>query len=111
MIMKSTIPVGIRGAIPESKKGKEYLALVEEQFKGSSKVYIGTLIQKLLNTKYNGTSSIREHIMMMMDMSIKLKARNMEISYGFFVHFIMTSLPSEYNAFKYLTILEKKSGA
>ena len=73
---------------------------MEEQLKRSSKVYASTLIQKLLNTKYNRIGSIREHIMMMTDMSAKLKAMNMEISYGFLVHFIMTSLPPEYNVFK-----------
>ena len=99
MIMRSTISVGIREAILESEKAKKYLASVEEHFKGSSKVYASTLIQKLLNTKYNGTG-IREHIMMMTDMSAKLKAMKMEISDGFLVHFIMTSLPPEYNAFK-----------
>ena len=36
----------------------------------------------------------------MTDMSAKLKAMKIEISDGFLVHFIMTSLPPEYNAFK-----------
>src|SRR5438045_1125057 len=100
MIMKITVSVGIRGAIFESEKAKEYLASVEEQFKGPLKVYASTLIQRLLNTKYNGIGNIREHIMMMTDMSAKLKAMNMEISDGFLVHFIMTSLPTKYNSFE-----------
>src|SRR6266542_2896062 len=83
----------------EENYAEKYLASVEEHFKGSSKVYASTLIQKLLNTKYNGTG-IREHIMTMTDMSAKLKAMKMEISDGFLVHFIMTSLPPEYNDFK-----------
>ena len=57
MIMRSTILVGIRGAIPESEKAKKYLASVEEHFKGSSKVYASTLIQKLLNTNTMGQAS------------------------------------------------------
>ena len=100
MIMKTSISVGIRGAIPDSENAKEYLASVEEKFKGSTKVYASTLIQRLLSAKYDGSSSIREHIMMMTDMAGKLKGMDMEISDGFLVHFIMTSLPSEYTTFK-----------
>nr|CCI55442.1 PH01B031C15.25 [Phyllostachys edulis] len=100
MIMKTSISVGIKGAIPDSENAKEYLASIEEKFKGSTKVYVSTLIQRLLSTKYDGSSSIREHIMMMTDMAGKLKGMDMDISDGFLVHFIMTSLPSEYIAFK-----------
>ena len=96
MIMKTSISVGIRGAIPDSENAKEYLASVEEKFKGSTKVYASTLIERLLSAKYDGSNSIREHIMMMTDMAGKLKGMDMEISDGYIVHFIMTSLPSEY---------------
>ena len=62
-----------KGAIPNSEKAKLYLASVEEKFKGTSKVYVSTMIQKLLNTKYNyGSDGIREHIMMITDMAAKL---------------------------------------
>ncbi|XP_062208765.1 uncharacterized protein LOC133910267 [Phragmites australis] len=112
MIMRNSISDAIRGAIPNSEKAKTYLASVEEQFKGTSKVYASTLIQKLLNTKYNyGSGGIREHIMMMTDMAAKLKGMDMEISEGFLVHFIMTSLPPEFTPFKinYNTQKEKWS--
>jgi hypothetical protein len=100
MIMKSTITLGIRGAIPDSECAKTYLASVEEQFKGSTKVYASTLIMKMLTTKYDGKSGVREHIMTMNDMAAKLKGMDMEISEGFLVHFIMTSLPMKYGPFK-----------
>ncbi|KAD5802269.1 hypothetical protein E3N88_13629 [Mikania micrantha] len=77
-----------------------YLTAVEEQFKGNSKAHASTLIMKLVSTKYDGLSGIREHIMMMNDMARKLKGLDMEISDGFLVHFIMTSLPASYEAFK-----------
>ncbi|XP_071705289.1 uncharacterized protein [Rutidosis leptorrhynchoides] len=100
MIMKNSISPAIRGAIPDSENAKEFLEFVEEQFKGSSKSHASTLILKMLTTKYDGVSGIREHIMMMNDMASKLKGMNMEISEGFIVHFIMTSLPSQYGPFK-----------
>ncbi|GJV60786.1 zf-CCHC domain-containing protein [Tanacetum coccineum] len=100
MIMKNSISVAIRGAIPDSENAKEFLKSVEEQFKGSSKANASTLILKMLTTKYDGLSGVREHIMMMNDMASKLKGMDMEISEGFLVHFIMTSLPAQFSPFK-----------
>ncbi|KAJ9561683.1 hypothetical protein OSB04_006843 [Centaurea solstitialis] len=90
----------IRGAIPDTENAKIYLEAVEEQFKGTSKAHASTLIFKMLTTKYDGSSGVREHIMMMNDMANKLKGMDMEISEGFLVHFIMTSLPAQFGPFK-----------
>lgn len=105
MIIKNSISPGIRGAIADKKDdvdltAKEYLDSIEENFKGSSKTYASTLIMKMLTSRYDGSSGIREHIMSMCDMAAKLKALEMSISDGFLVHFIMTSLPSQYTPFK-----------
>nr|GEU61087.1 putative zinc finger, CCHC-type [Tanacetum cinerariifolium] len=69
-------------AIPDSQNEKEYLISIEEQFKGTSKSHASTLILKMLTTKYDGVSGVREHIMMMSDMANKLKGMDMEISEG-----------------------------
>ncbi|XP_076950413.1 uncharacterized protein LOC143623368 [Bidens hawaiensis] len=100
MLMKNSISMPIRGSIPDSENAKIYLAFVEEQFKGTSKAHASTLILKLVTTKYDGRGGIRGHIMMMNDMHHKLKELDMVISDGFLVHFIMTSLPAAYEAFK-----------
>ena len=56
---------------------------------------------KMVSTKYSGSTDIREHIMVMVDMAEKLKIVDMIISDNFFVHFIMTSLPSpKFEVFK-----------
>ncbi|GAV86615.1 UBN2_2 domain-containing protein [Cephalotus follicularis] len=100
MIMKSSISITIRGAIPNSNDAKTYLASMEEQFKGSSKAHASTLIMKMITTRYDGTSGVREHIMMMNDVTSKLNDIEMAISEGFLVHFIMTSLPMKFGPFK-----------
>ncbi|KAK9074591.1 hypothetical protein SSX86_007189 [Deinandra increscens subsp. villosa] len=100
MVLKNSISVAIRGAIPDTESAKTYLDSVEEQFKGTSKAHASTLILKMLTTKYDGVSGVREHIMMMSNMAHKLKGMNMEISEGFLVHFIMTSLPTQFDSFK-----------
>ncbi|XP_039851815.1 uncharacterized protein LOC120710232 [Panicum virgatum] len=106
MVMMQTISAGIKGVIPTKNaqgvdlKAKEYLAKIEENFKSSSKTYASTLIMKLVGSQYNGQSGIREHILNMCDMANRLKEMQMEISEGFLVHFIMTSLPPQYATFK-----------
>nr|GEZ56011.1 UBN2_2 domain-containing protein [Tanacetum cinerariifolium] len=95
MIIKNSVSVAIRGAIPDSENAKEYLSSVEEQIKRTSKAHASTL-----TTKYDGVSGVREHIMIMSDMANKLKGMDMEISEGFLVHFIMTSLPMQFGPFK-----------
>ncbi|KAL4554216.1 hypothetical protein LXL04_037399 [Taraxacum kok-saghyz] len=100
MIIKNSISMPIRGAIPDSENAKTYLESVEEQFRGTSKAHASTLILKMLTKKYDRSSGVREHIMMMTDMANKLKSMDMEISEGFLVHFIMTSLPVQFGPFK-----------
>jgi gag-polypeptide of LTR copia-type len=106
MIMKNTITSAIRGCISEKDAesntftAKEYLVFVEEQFKSISKTNASALIMKMLTFKYNGISGVREHIMMMNDMAVKLKGMDMAISEGFLVHFIMTSLHAQFGHFK-----------
>ena len=58
-IIKQSISVGIRGAIPDKKNNveltaKEFFDSIEENFKGSSKTYAITLIMKMLISRYNG---------------------------------------------------------
>ncbi|KAG6531602.1 hypothetical protein ZIOFF_005417 [Zingiber officinale] len=54
----------------------------------------------MVTSKYNGLGGVRGHILRMNDMTAQLKAMDMEISEGFLVHFIMTSLPSQFGPFK-----------
>jgi hypothetical protein len=49
---------------------------------------------KILTFKCNGISGVRKHIMMINDMTVKLKDMYMIIFEGFLVYFIMTSLPA-----------------
>ncbi|KAK3039644.1 hypothetical protein RJ639_027235 [Escallonia herrerae] len=100
MIMKGSITIAIRGAIPDSDNAKLYLAHIEEQFQGSSKAHATTLITKMVTLKYSGSNGVREHILRMNDMASQLKGLDMEISEGFLVHFIMTSLPAQFGPFK-----------
>ncbi|GKC04944.1 hypothetical protein Tco_0996554 [Tanacetum coccineum] len=76
MIIKNSISIAIRGAIPDFENAKEYLS------------------------SYDAVSGVHEHIMMMSDMENKLKGMDMEIRKCFLVHFIVTSLSMQLGPFK-----------
>jgi hypothetical protein len=74
VIMDMTINPAIRGALTKNpKNAKDFMANVDEYFKGSTKVNAITLLSKLINTKYDGQGSVREHIMSLVDLRDKLK--------------------------------------
>ena len=100
MIMKGSITPAIRGAIPDLDNTMSYIKPVEEQFLGTSKFLENTLMIKMIAMKYDGHSGVREHLTKMSDMASQLKGMDMAISEGFLVHFIMTSLPSQFGPFK-----------
>jgi len=60
MIMKASISLSIKGAIPDKKENgkeltaKEFMASVEEIFKSTSKTYASTLIMKMCTSCYDG---------------------------------------------------------
>jgi hypothetical protein len=55
---------------------------------------------KMLTSKYNGTSGVREHIMMINDMAAKLKDMDMSISEGFFSLFHYDFSSAQFGPFK-----------
>ena len=73
MIMKGSIAPTIHGAIPDSNNAMSYIKSVEKQFLGTSKSLASTLMIKMITMKYDGHSSVREHIMKMSDMASQLK--------------------------------------
>jgi len=97
-VAKSTISYAIRGSILDCDTATEYLKKVESQFTGSSKAYASTLIKKLFNEKYTG-DGIREHILKMSNMALKLKPINLGLKDEFLIHLVFASLPKEYETF------------
>ena len=96
MIMKGPMTPAICGAISNSNNIMIYMKSIEEQFLGTSKFLTSTLMIKIITMKYDGHSGVRDHIMKMSAMASQLKQVDMAISKGFLVHFIMTSLPSQF---------------
>ena len=100
LFLQGQVGQNIKGSIPEQTAASEFLKAIEEQFISSDKAKANTLMAKLSSMKYTGSGSIREHIMVMRDIAFQLNAMDVTISDSFLVHFILNSLPSEYEAFK-----------
>ena len=111
MVIKTHISQSIRGSIPECRTVKELMGANDEQFVSSDKAQASTLMAKLCSMRFKGTQNVRGHIMEMRDVSAQLKALDVDFSKSFLVHFILTSLPADYTAFKvsYMTHKEKWS--
>ncbi|KAL0328122.1 UNVERIFIED_CONTAM: hypothetical protein Scaly_2244800 [Sesamum calycinum] len=100
MLIKKHISKGIRGSIPEYTKVKDFLKAIEDQYVHSDKALASTLMKRLSDVKYNGSRSVREHMMHMRDIAAQLKPLEVDISESFLVHLILNSLPKEYGPFK-----------
>ncbi|XP_044428225.1 uncharacterized protein [Triticum aestivum] len=62
LIMKATISPDISEALPKKDTAKDFLTEMEEQFKGSDKVYAHELFAKLLQ-KYTIDGNVRQHML------------------------------------------------
>jgi len=110
MVMNRTIPMTIKGVIPDKVNAKSFLTKVADWFNKSDKVEANTHINKLINMRYNGKGNIREYIMKMSNLVSKLKALKLKLSKEILVHFILISFSSQYNLLKIIIMLKGKSG-
>jgi hypothetical protein len=77
----------------------KYLKNVESQFTGSSKAYASSLIKRLISEKYIG-GGVRDHILRMSNVAIRLKPLDLAIKDDFLIYLIFNSLPKKFETFK-----------
>lgn len=100
MIMQHTIPETFRGPMSKQNVAKLFLTELEERFAKNKKVETSVLLATLVSMRYKGNGNIREYIMEMSHLASKLKALKLELSDELLVHFVLISLPSQFNHFK-----------
>uniref|UniRef100_A0A1U7VRY4 Uncharacterized protein LOC104220026 n=1 Tax=Nicotiana sylvestris TaxID=4096 RepID=A0A1U7VRY4_NICSY len=100
MLIKAHISQSIRGSIPNSDKIKAYMKAIDEQFVSSNKALANTLMKRLSSMTFDRSRTVREHIMEIRDIAAKLKSPEVDMSEPFLMHFILNSLPAEYEKCK-----------
>jgi hypothetical protein len=98
MVIKERISETIRRAIPDCVIAVEYLENMESQFTGSSKAYASTLIKRLTMEKYS-IGGVRDHILRMFNVAVRLKPLDLDIKDEFLIYLIFNSLLKEFETF------------
>ncbi|XP_060196887.1 uncharacterized protein LOC132626146 [Lycium barbarum] len=100
MFIKTKISTDIRGSVEHYNNVKALLKAIDEQFETSDKALAGTLIMKFSSMRLTSVRGVRENIMKMRDLAAQLKTLEVEMSETFLVHYILNSLPLQYDHFK-----------
>jgi gag-polypeptide of LTR copia-type len=98
-----------RGPIFDFTLALDYLKELEKMFVRNKRAKIGILLNKLCTMKYNDRSNVREHILKMMNIILKLKAHKLDISEDMIVYLSLNSLPTSFGQFKVSYNRQKES--
>jgi hypothetical protein len=77
----------------------EYLEKVKSRFTGSSKAHVSSLIKRLISEKYTG-DDVRDHILRMSNIAVRLKPLDLAIKDGFLIYLIFNSLLKKFETFE-----------
>ncbi|KAL5777234.1 hypothetical protein ACOSP7_010160 [Xanthoceras sorbifolium] len=100
MFIKTKIFAGIRGSLDQQDNVRDLLKGIDEQFVTSEKALASTLIMKLSSIRLTSIKGVLEHIMQMRDIAAQLKKLKVDMSESFLVHYILNTLPQQYEPFK-----------
>lgn len=100
LIMQKSMEEHVRGVIPSCDLAKVYLDKIEEKFKRSDKAETGVLLSTLINTKHDGSGSVREHLLKLVNVANKLNTIDIGITDRFLVHMALYSLSTDYEQLK-----------
>lgn len=107
-VLKTTMSVTVKRSIPEKDLASEYLEAIAEKFKESDKAEVAHLSQTFNSLKYDGSGSVREHIMRLIDIAAKLKELNMPLQDEYVVHHALHSLPNSFSQLKTSYLAQKE---
>ncbi|KAL5571806.1 hypothetical protein UlMin_021403 [Ulmus minor] len=100
MFMQLSVANNIKTTLPKTHNAKEFMKFVEEHSQTADKSLAGTLITTLTTIKFDGSHSMHEHIIEIINIATRLKLLGMNVDENFLVQFIINSLPSEYGKFQ-----------
>ncbi|XP_044475754.1 uncharacterized protein LOC123203468 [Mangifera indica] len=110
MFMRMTIANNLKSSLPKTNDAKEFKKFVEERSQTADKSLVGTLMSTLTTMKYDGSRTMHDHVLEMINLATKLRTLGMNVDEYFLVQFILNSLsPKQYGPFQmnYNTIKDK----
>ena len=108
IFMRMTIVESIKTTLSKTDSAKEFMRLVGELSQTIDKSHAEILMSILTTMKFDGSRTINEHVIEMINIATRLKILRIIVNKNF-VQFILNSLPSEYGSFQmsYNTIKDK----
>ncbi|CAL8999963.1 unnamed protein product, partial [Prunus brigantina] len=99
----------VKGSIPKSKNAQQYYEAIAQRFKESKKAVKSTLLNQLIDMKYDGQGCMRAHIMNLIDIGTKLQELDMTVDEDMMVHFALNYLPKEFKSLEETYIAQKEN--
>ena len=93
MYMRMSIANNIKIALLKTDNAKEMLNFVEERSQTVDKSLSETLMSTLTTMKFDGSHTMHEHVIEIINLSTRLKSLGMQVDESFLVRFILNSLP------------------
>lgn len=90
----------VRGSIAETDDARAYLAAIAQKFQASPKAEAINSMGALYKAQFDGESSVRAHIMKLIDIGKKLSALEIPIPNPFLINSALESLPEAYSQLK-----------
>ena len=100
LTMKKSIQEHLKSGLPGDCTAKEMMEALEARNRTSSNAEVGTLLQKLFNMKYDGSTGVRDYVLRMVNLQTKLQALNVSILDACIVHQALNTLPPDFGIIK-----------
>ncbi|XP_020243313.1 uncharacterized protein LOC109821543 [Asparagus officinalis] len=100
LIIRASVDQTIRGGILACKTAKELLETIKKQFERFVRARQYNYLVELINLKYDGSGDVRQHILNVSQLIIRLRELGLQLEDDLMVHFAAVSLPSKFDTFK-----------
>ena len=98
--MQINIAGNIKTTLPKTENVKDFLKFLEASSQTADKSFVGTLMGTLTTMKFDGSRTMHEHVIQMINIAARLKSLGMKVEQNFLVQLIINSLASEYDPFQ-----------
>ena len=74
--MRMMVASSIKSTLPKIDSAKEFMKFIEQHSQAADNSFLGTLMSKLTTMKFDGSCTMHEHVIEMINLAVKLNSRN-----------------------------------